>query len=325
MSQNPALTASEVGALWMCYQQNSMVLRFIDHFIENAENEEAKELMQSFHNEINPFLERIKVAFQEEGRAVPIGFTEVDVKKGVPVLFENNFDIMFLRIINEISSAMSALNLTMAYRSDIRRYLIDLTALTQKYYDEATNYLLSKGILPRAPFVPAAMQAQFVQDEKYLGGINPFSEKRPLNTVEIAHLYRAVEANTVGRHMINGFEQCAEKEDVKKYMHEGSKLGKKIIKELTAKLLESNITVPSPSGGNVTRSEVAPFSDKAMMYCVSMFCNFSLGGNSLGTAFSLRSDLSALMTWILKDVFQYAEEGAKLMIKHGWLEQPPES
>jgi hypothetical protein len=49
-----------------------------------------------------------------------------------------------------------------------------------------------------------------------------------------------------------------------------------------------------------------------------------MGSNSLGTAFSLRNDLPAKMTIFMKDTFEYAHKGAKIMIKNGWMEEPPQ-
>lgn len=88
-------------------------------------------------------------------------------------------------------------------------------------------------------------------------------------------------------------------------------------------LLESGIQTSTPPGGNVTRSTISPFSDKMMMYCISLFCSFSLGKNALGTAFSLRNDIPAKGGVISKDIFENAHEGAKNMIKHGWMEEIP--
>ncbi len=61
-------------------------------------------------------------------------------------------------------------------------------------------------------------------------------------------------------------------------------------------LLQVDIPTPQPAGGRATRSTVAPFSDKLMMYCTSLFCSFSMGSNSLGSAFSLRNDLLTKMS-----------------------------
>jgi hypothetical protein len=186
--------------------------------------------------------------------------------------------------------------------------------------------LLEKGMFARPPYVSMPSSVGFVKSKNYLSGlaINPFTEKRTLNTVEVAHLHHSIESNITGMQMITGFAQCANDEEVKKFFNEGTELAKGIIKELIETLLESDIQIPQPSGGNATRSTVAPFSDKLMMYCTSLFCSFSMGSNSLGTAFSLRNDLPAKMTIFMKDIFEYAHKGGKIMIKNGWMEEPPQ-
>jgi hypothetical protein len=62
-----------------------------------------------------------------------------------------------------------------------------------------------------------------------------------------------------------------------------------------------------------------------MMHCISLFCSFSLGGNSIGTAFSLRNDLPLKFAAYMKDIFEYAHEGEKIMIQNGWMEEPPQA
>jgi hypothetical protein len=60
------------------------------------------------------------------------------------------------------------------------------------------------------------------------------------------------------------------------------------------------------------------------MYNTSLLASFGLGSNALGGAFSLRSDLPAKMAFIGKDIFAFAQEGGKIMIKNGWMEEPPQ-
>lgn len=61
-----------------------------------------------------------------------------------------------------------------------------------------------------------------------------------------------------------------------------------------------------------------------MLYCTSLFCSFGLGGNALGTAFSLRSDLPLKMANTAKDVLSYGKDGGKIIAINGWLEEPPQ-
>ncbi|WP_409291180.1 DUF3231 family protein [Peribacillus sp. SCS-37] len=323
MPDKPTITSSELGALWLTYQQKTMISRMLEYFIEKADEEAAKEIMNGLYNEIKPFISRIEGIFQDSGAVVPRGFTKEDVFTDAAPLYDYGFDIMFIRMIKEISMAMHALNITMSYRKDIILLFKGLTGMTQKYYNESTQYLLERGLLMRSPYVSMPREIEFVEDTHYLAGLNPFQQRRVLNTIEVSQLYHALESNVTGMQMIIGFAQAAKEPEVSKYFMEGAELSKSIIKELRDILLDSDIQVPGQAGGIPTRSTESPFSDKIMLYCVSLFSTFSIGGNSLGTAFSLRHDLPAKISIIMKDIFEYANKGAKLMIKHKWLEQPP--
>ncbi|WP_100407849.1 DUF3231 family protein [Bacillus solitudinis] len=326
MPEKPAITSSELGALWLTYQQKTMILRMLEYFIERADDDKAKGILTNLHGEVDLYVGKIMGILQNDGAVIPVGYTDQDVNIGVPKLYDNGFDIMFVRLLKEISMALHSLNITMAYREDIVTIFEDLTAVTQKYYKLCTQYLLEKGMLARPPYVSMPKSVEFVKNITYLGGlaINPFSEKRTLNAVEVAHLHHSIESNLTGMQLITGFAQCANKEEVGKFFNEGVELAKGIIKELTESLLQSGIQTPESSGGNPTRSTVAPFSDKLMMYCTSLFCSFAMGSNSLGTAFSLRNDLPAKMAIFMKDTFEYAHKGAKIMINNGWMEEPPQ-
>ncbi|MBT2655415.1 DUF3231 family protein [Bacillus sp. ISL-18] len=327
MPEKPAITSSELGVLWITYQEKTMILRMLEYFIEKADDEKAKKIMTDLYKEIDIYVGKIKSIFKSEGAAIPVGFTSEDVNKDVPKLYENGFDIMFVRLLKEISMGLHTLNINMAYREDIVILFKELTAITQSFYNSCTQYLLEKGMLARAPYVSMPNSVEFVKDKDYLAGMNPFSKigkKRTLNAVEVAYIFHGIESNVIGLQMITGFAQCADKTEVKNFFTKGAELSKSIIKEMSETFLEDGIQIPAPSGGNATRSTVPPFSDKLMMYCTSLFCSFSMGGNAVGTAFSLRNDLAAKNTIFTKDIFEYAHEGAKIMINNGWMEEPPQ-
>jgi hypothetical protein len=323
MSQKQALSSSELGTLWLTYQQKTMVQRMLEYFIEQADDNQAKEIMQDAHMKVINYLEDIKAIFKNEGAVIPIGFKEEDVNIGVPKLYDNMFDIMFCRLVSSISMGLHTLHMSMAYRKDIVLLYKELTAFTQSVYDECVDYLQKKDVLPRPPAVSMPKSVEFADGTNYMSGFNLFSEKRALNTVEIAHLYNAIESNIIGMQMITGFAQVANEPEVKKYFIKGKELAKKIVTDYTQLFLQSDIQPPSTWGANATDSKVAPFSDKLMMYCTSIFCGFGLGAYALGTAFSLRSDLPLIMVNTAKDALTYGRDGGKIMAKNGWLEEPP--
>ncbi|MBE2978351.1 DUF3231 family protein [Priestia megaterium] len=324
MSQKQALTSSELGTLWMTYQEKTMTQRMLEYFIEQADDNRAKEIMQDTHMKIINYLEDIKTILKNEGAVIPVGYTEQDVNIGVPKLYDNMFDIMFLRLLKEISMGLHTLHLSMAYRKDIILLYKELTGFTQSVYDECVDYLQEKDVLPRPPVVTMPKSVEFVEGTSYMSGFNLFSEKRALNTVEVAHLYQSIESNIIGMQLITGFAQVANEPEVKKYFIKGKELAKKIVTNNTQVFLQSDIQPPSTWGANATDSKVAPFSDKLMMYCTSLFCSFGLGSSALGTAFSLRSDLPLKMVSEAKDILTYGQDGGKIMAKNGWLEEPPQ-
>jgi hypothetical protein len=271
----------------------------LEYLITKADDDMAKKIMSSLYNEIDTYVGKITGIFKSEGAVIPVGFTAQDVNKDVPKLYDNGFDIMFVRLLKEISMGLHTLNINMAYREDIVLLFKELTALTQSYYNDCTQYLLEKGMIARPPYVTMPTSVEFVKENDYLAGMNPFSKlgkKRTLNAVEVAYIFHGIESNVIGLQMITGFAQSANSPQVKNFFEKGAELSKSVIKEMGETFLEDGIQIPVASGGNATRSTVAPFSDKLMMYCTSMFCSFSVAGNAMGSAFSLRNDLVAKMT-----------------------------
>ena len=116
----------------------------------------------------------------------------------------------------------------------------------------------------------------------------------------------------------------AKESEVKKYFIEGKELAKKTITTLGSIFLKSDIQPTSTWAGKVTDSVQPPFSDKLMMYVNSLISTTALGFTALGTSFSMRNDLPIKLALISRDTFSYAKKGAKIMIAHRWMEEPPQ-
>ncbi len=83
------------------------------------------------------------------------------------------------------------------------------------------------------------------------------------------------------------------------------------------------LSLPALGQVPLLKSTMTPFSDKLMLYIISLLSTTPLSYSALGTSFSFRNDLSILLSLNAKELFSYAKEGAKLMIKHKWMEEPP--
>jgi len=319
------LSSSEIGNLWMTYQQKTMLARLLEHFLANKQNEEVHDLLQTYYDQEIYFINELTMLFNQENIVVPVGYVESDVNPSTKPLYDQYFPALFLRVMMKITIGLNALHVSMSYRQDVTELYKRFLDLAQNTYNETTQFLLKDGVLTRPPMIPMPEKVEFVKGEGYMAGFNVFSEKRPLNAIEISLLYQGIETNVLGFQLLRGFEQVGKDKEVKKYFEKGKDLAKQIIDTFSDTLLKSDIQPPIVAWGNPTLSTEPPYSEKLMMYLTNLLSSFGLTSNALGTSFSLRSDLPTKMTLIAKDIFDYAKDGGQLMIKNGWMEEPPHS
>ncbi|OIJ21289.1 hypothetical protein BKP45_00455 [Anaerobacillus alkalidiazotrophicus] len=324
MKNSIPITSSELGVLWTTYQRKTMMINMMEYFIEKSEDRAAKKIMINYCKENNKFVVEIEDIFKDEGAIVPSGFNEKDVHKDAKPLFDNMFAILFLRLMMKLSSGLNALHLDMTYRKDIRDFFKRSSTSSQEIFDACTEYLLEKGVLARSPYVTMPKEGEFVGEKNFMKGIKLFGDKRPLNTVEVAHIYQSIEGHIIETHLLTGFAQVAKENDVRDHFMKGKELTKKIVSDLGSLLQQSDIQSPSTWAGRPTDSTEPPFSDKLMMYCSTTLAGFQLTSNALGIALSLRSDLPLKLTLLSQDVYQFANKGGQLMVKHHWMEEPPQ-
>ncbi|WP_254901281.1 DUF3231 family protein [Tuberibacillus sp. Marseille-P3662] len=318
------LTSSELATLWVVYEKKTMMVRIIDFFLVHNQDPEARKIFQSFIKGESKFVKELSQIFKQEGAAVPVGFTENDVNHSAPKLYDDIFEVMYLRTMMKIASGIHALHISMSYRKDIMNLYQKFTKYAEAFCEETTQYLLDKGVLPKSPYINLPKHVEFAKTKDYRSGLKLTGHRRPLNAVEVAYLYQTVEANIAGMKLMTGFAQVAKAKDIRQYFFRGKELSKQITKTFSNILMESDINAPATSAGRVTNSTMSPFSDKLMMYNTSLLNSFALGSNAIGTTFSLRKDLPLKMMGTAKDILDFASDGGDLMIEHGLMEEPPQ-
>ncbi len=170
MKQINPISSSELGTLWVTYQEKTMILRMLEYFLEKADDQESKNIMGMLWQELDYYVELMKSVFESEGAVIPIGFTKEDVNLDAPNLFEKGFDIMFIRVLKQVSLGMYSINMNMAYRIDLMTIYEGLTVITNKVYKLATLYLLKKGILTLPPYFPMPKETKFIKSTSYMSG-----------------------------------------------------------------------------------------------------------------------------------------------------------
>ncbi|PLT28664.1 DUF3231 family protein [Peribacillus deserti] len=323
MQHHPALTASEVAALWNAYMQNTMASCIIQHFSSVNEDEDNTELIQKALYTCNFVVNGVKKIFEAENHAVPIGFSDKDVNLKVPRVYSDLFTLRYIKYMAAFGTSAAAAILELLARNDVRQFFTETSILFINLYNDGTDLLLKKGAFIRSPTMPPMNKTEFLQNESFLSGL--LGRHRPLTAIELSHICKNTETNSIGRTFLIGFAQTAQLPEVRKYMDRGSALAEKQETVFRDILLDDGMPLPSTWDSTISKSTDSPFSDKLMMFHTAQLNMISVTAYGAAIAGSMRMDLGAHYTRLMTEILQYSNDGVKFMIEKGWMEQPPQN
>jgi Protein of unknown function (DUF3231) len=320
---NITLTSSEIASLWTSYLNDSMAIQFLSYFLKIVEDTEVRAIIEMGHSISSKHLTYLTNLFKEEGIPVPTGFSSSDVNLNAPRLYTDSFILTYLNHMSKAGMLGYSGFLSMSARRDIRQYFKKALHNTADLYDESSEVLLDKGLFVRSPYIDYPKQKDFIDSKKYLSGLNPFSNKRPLNTVEISHLNMNIQNNLIGANLSLSFAQSSPRKEVQKLMLQGKDISEKHVKIFTTTLLNNNTQSPVSSDVAITNSTGQVFSDKLIIFHMGLLTAAGTGNYATAAAASQRSDLILNYERLSFEIAQYAKDIAYLMIQNEWLEQPP--
>jgi Protein of unknown function (DUF3231) len=323
-TENIKLTSAEIATLWSAYMNDSMSHCILEYFSVHAQDEEIRPLVEFAKVLTNTNIEKMVEIFKEEGISIPVGFSvEKDVNFNAPRLYSDEFKLSFLDHMSKSGLLAYSGFISMSTRKDIRSYFIKGLNETTKLLNSCTDVALLKGLYVRPPYIEYPTRSDFVDNKSYLSGFSFFSKERPLNAIEISYLFMNIKTNLIGTKLSLSFAQTSPREEVQKWMLRGSEISKKHIKIFSKHLIDNNIQSPMSSDVAITDETTPPFSDKLTLFFMTFLSAVGVGNYSTAAAASQRSDLVLNYERLSLEVAQFAKEGANIMIKNGWLEQPP--
>ncbi|MGX6445208.1 DUF3231 family protein [Neobacillus sp. K501] len=315
-------TAGEIGQLWFQYLNDSSSICVLTYFLEKAEDTEIKRIIEFALELSNSHIQKISAILTEEKHVIPNGFSiKDDVDLNAPRLYSDSFALNFLNQMSKVGLTTYAASVGTSVRSDIKSYYMDCLTETMQLYDKSTELLLSKGMYIRSPSLPNLEKVEFVKKQWFM--LDVFGEKRPLVAAEVDNLFANMQRNALGVAALTGFSQVAKDKDVKQFFLKGLEIGNKHIRLFRGKLEESKLPAPMGWDSEITNSTAHTFSDKLMMFFTSGLISLSVGYYGTAVSQSPRGDLSAMYNRLSLEVQMYSEDGANIMIKNKWLEQPP--
>lgn len=323
-NHNIRLTASEMGFLWTQYENDSMAICVLKYFANKCEDEEILPIIKTALNFSEEHVQTISDIFTNEKIPVPVGFTDEDVHINAPKLFTDTFMLYYIQNMAMVGMSGAGIGIGVTTREDINKFFQEILIQSKELHDMARNTSLSKGTYVRPPYITASDKVQFVSKQRFLFDFLGKS-KRPLTAIEITHLYINIQTNALGKAMMIGFAQVCKGEDVKQFFMEGKNLATKHMKKFSTLLEDSDLPAPMSWDSHVLDSTVTPFSDKLMMYHTTGMIATGIGNYGMAAGTCERLDLSAIYTRLSAEIALFAEDGANIVIKHGWLEEPPQA
>jgi hypothetical protein len=317
------LTAPEIASLWTAYLNASMSVCVVGQMLKNIEDPEIKKAIQTTYN---IFIEKqtiISEIFQKDNFAVPNGFTNEDVNMDAPKIFSDSFCLIYVNHMSKLAMLAFSGFVSVSVRYDVRTMFTKGLSDVSNLYNQTIELALSKGIYVRAPYIDVPTETDYIDSKKYLGGINPFTKERPLNTIEISHLFLNIQTNSIGIGLCLSFAQTSQNKDVQEYMLRGKDISYKHVQLFTSALAESNLVSPGSPNISITDSTRQTFSEKLMMFHMAQLSAAGTGNYATAAAASQRYDLIVNYERLSVEIGQFAKTGADIMIKNHWLEEPP--
>jgi spore coat protein CotF len=322
IKHSPRLTSSEGAQLWISYVEHTMLRCQWKYFIATTKSSAIKEIEIETLGRIEHRIKIITQLLEIDNLSLPVGFTDNDINIDAPPLFSETFLLHFLRIELKTSLTFNSLNIGMSTRPDVRDFFSACVESSIRLNTKVTDLMVSEGILAKPPAVSIADGNEFINGLGFLSGF--IGEKRPLLTIELAHLYNNALANDIGRILLMGFKQVAPSKEVQKFMEKGIQLCGDFIDTLSAKAMEDNINLTLIHDSGVTTSTISPFSEKLMLFHIAVLNAKAIGEYGVSIAASMRHDLIKTYAQMMIEAGKYSEQCSKYMMKKGWLEEPPQ-
>ncbi|MEH7444211.1 DUF3231 family protein [Bacillus sp. JJ1122] len=317
------LTSAEISMLWTQFINDTASICMIQHFLEKVEDEEVRPILEFALNASKKNISFLTEFFKMEKFPVPVGFTEQDVHSDAPKLFSDTFVLMYLRNMSVLGMAAGSVSLGFVTRPDVVDFFKNVSQTAIGLQDLTRSLMLKQGTYIKSPYVTLPDKVDFVQRQKFLAGL--LGDVRPLTVHEITMLFNNIQTNAIGKTIIIGFAQTAQKKEVKQYLMRGKQIAQKHIDLFSDKLKKEDLPAPMIWDSALSDSTKAVFSDKLMMFHVASMNAAGLGNYGTSMAGSPRRDLALLYASLIPEVALYAEDGANLMIKNSWMEEPPQT
>jgi hypothetical protein len=317
------IVALDVSNLWTPYMNNTMAICVNKYALLTIQDPEINAIFRKALNIAENIVQKITAIFNREHFPIPYGFTAEDVHLDAPPLFSDELWLFYLHQMSIYGLTAYSLGITASRSRDVRQFYFETYKESYELYETALGMLQSKGLMERPPAIALPEKIEFVEKQNFLAGW--FGHKRPLNTIEISSLYFNLQKTILTKDLALGFSQTAKMKEIRRFMEELVHLTAEHIEIFTSILHEDFISSAITWDTHVTDSQVAPFSDKLMIFHCAFLVQAAMAYYGTALSGAMRRDLGLKYSSAIARDVKLAEDCANIMIANGWFEEPPSS
>ncbi|KLU60232.1 hypothetical protein CEB3_c36630 [Peptococcaceae bacterium CEB3] len=323
--ENVGLTGPEIGELWATYMAESMTCSMLPFFVAKVKDPDIHRVLQQHTlDKSAQHLNSIREIFTAANFPLPHGFTDEDFDVNAKPLVSDTFILLYASFMAKSGMLNFSLAFSSAARPDVRAFFENCLNDSQESARTAHEVLLAKGLFPRAPYVPTPDRTEYVHDvQSFYKGF--LGDKRPINALEIEHIFANVVSMYLRNTMTSALEQVTKSKLVKDYLERLRRINDKQIDILEHILEDADLATPTDHDHHVTESLESPFSDKLVLFHLTVVTAYAITGYGLALANCTRSDIILTFSRFIFELGDCAKDGVNLMIKQGWLERVPEA
>jgi len=315
------LTSTEIAYVWDAYMRENMIYCFNRYFLENVDDYEIEHILEQAFTLSQKKMFDLSQILNEADVPVPQGFGDEDVDRNAPRLYSDSFLLYNTAYFSKAQINAYSKSFSECTRSDIRHFFEKCIVSATSVYNKSVNVLLSKGLYIRPNYIVAAVETN--SERTKMTNRELFGRNRRLTTMELANINANLQSNAFARGLITGFAQVAQSKNVRYYLSKGREIANKHMKILTKVLQDEEILAPSGWDMESTDSVIPPFSDKLMMFSVSVICAAGYANYADSAASTMREDVQNYYTRFMAEIAMYAKEGTRIMAENQWIEQAP--
>jgi hypothetical protein len=321
LQKNHRLASSEISNLWTHYIRETMAVCISKYMLNIIKDIEIHNIFKTGLEMSQTHIKVLQNLFHKENFPVPKGFSEKDVNLNSPPLFTDKYCLFYILATTMQGLQGYSLALSVSVRKDIRDFYNQCNLDTIDLYNKSMEVYLSKDFFEMPPFYSTPDKVEFINNLNYVTDV--FGERRTMNSIESGNIFFNLEKSLVAKAFLLAGQQVCKDKDVVKFMEKGIEVKNKHIEIFSNLLLNENLTTGHSLDTEITNSTTAPFSDKLFLFHSGFLLASAISYYGTASVSSMRADISVhCEKVIMVDLLAYASFG-KLMIKKGWIEQPP--